>query len=75
MAKGKKTFYVTIERQGNAEAVVKVDAQDEEEAYCKAARAILASYDFSSVTRQQAATYADESGVYVIDEKGTETDL
>ena len=69
-----KTYYVTVEAQGDTEIVVVVKAKNEKEAELKAAKAYLGNKDISCVDKEYAQA-CQEEGVIVIDEDGCETDI
>lgn len=70
-----KTYYIEIEAQGNAELIVKVRAKDLSEAEGKAAKAYLASRDLYPMNLEDARMTAEEEGIIVVDEDGSEIDL
>lgn len=70
-----KTYYIEIEAQDNVELIVKVSAENLTEAEGKAAKAYLASRDFYPMNLNDARMTAEEEGIIVVDEDGSEIDL
>lgn len=72
-----KTYYIEIEGQGSMVlAVVKVEAENEEEAKLKALKALHATEDIYSITKEEAQNILDNGDIdYMLDEDGSEIDI
>ena len=66
-----KTYYITIDTQGQTEIIVEVEAKNAEEAKGKAALAYLADKEFDAIDCEL-ATELQEDGIMLIDENGEE---
>lgn len=70
-----KTYYVTIEDcQNNPMALVKVKASSEEAAKVKALKALHVDDQLSTLNKEEALEYAEETGMFIIDEDGFEVE-
>ncbi len=69
-----KTYYVTIDCQGQTEIVIKVQARSEDDAKYKAMLAYLSDRDVDVVSKETAQA-CEEDGITVIDEDGCEINL
>lgn len=69
-----KTYYIEIEEQCSMVlAVIKVEAENEEEAKLKALKALHATQDIYSITKEEAKNLVDYGEVdYMLDEDGCE---
>ena len=69
-------YYVQIEDcQNNIEAVVAVEAENKQEAKYKALRALHSEDNIYIVSKEDAISAVEDSGVIPIDEDGDEIDL
>jgi hypothetical protein len=69
-------YYVQIEDcQNNIEAVVAVEAENKQEAKYKALRALHSEDNLYIVSKEDAISAVEDSGVIPIDEDGEEIDL
>lgn len=69
-------YYVQIEDcQNNIEAVVAVEAENKQEAKYKALRALHSEDNIYIVSKEDAISAVEDSGVIPIDEDGCEIDL
>jgi len=71
-----QTYYIEIEGQcSNVLAVIKVKAENEDEAKLKALKALHATEDIYSISKQEAQNLVDDGEVdYMLDEDGCEID-
>lgn len=69
-----KTYYVTIDCQGQTEVVIKVEARSNDDAKYKAMLAYLGDKDVD-VVDEDVAQSCCEDGVMLIDEDGAEIDF
>ncbi len=69
-----KTYYIEIEGQCSMVlAVIKVQAENEDEAKLKALQALHATEDIYSITEEEAKQLVDDGEVdYMLDEDGSE---
>ena len=71
-----KTYYIEVERQGWALAIVKVRAKTYEEAELKALKALHANDDLSEIDEDSIKERVKSGDIdYVIDENGNEIDV
>lgn len=71
-----RTYYIEVERQGWALAVVKVEAETYEEAELKALKALHATDDLSEIDENSVKERVANGDIdYVIDENGDEIEL
>lgn len=73
-AKDMKTYYIEIEEQCSMVlALIKVEAENEEEAKLKALKALHATQDIYSITQEEAQNLIDSGEIdYMLDEDGCE---
>lgn len=70
-----KKYYIEIEDcQNNPIAVVKVEAENFQEAKYKALRALHSEDNLYGITKEEAIKYTEENGLVMIDEWGEEVD-
>lgn len=70
-----RTYYIEIERQGWTLAIVKVEADNYEQAELKALKALHATDDISETSRERTIEALDNGTIeYVLDEDGCEID-
>lgn len=72
-----QTYYIEIEGQcSNVLAVIKVKAENEDEAKLKALKALHATEDIYSISKEEAKNLVDDGEVdYMLDEDGCEIEL
>ena len=72
-----KTYYIEIEGQcSTVLALIKVKAENEDEAKLKALKALHATEDIYSVTQEEAQDLIDSGEIdYMLDEDGCEIDI
>ena len=72
-----QTYYIEIEGQCSMVlAVIKVQAENEDEAKLKALKALHATEDIYSISEQEAKQLVDDGEVdYMLDEDGSEIDI
>lgn len=72
-----KTYYIEIEGQCSMVlAVIKVQAENEDEAKLKALKALHATEDIYSISEEEAKQLVDDGEVdYMLDEDGSEIDI
>ena len=72
-----ETYYIEIEGQCSMVlAVIKVQAENEDEAKLKALKALHATEDIYSISEQEAKQLVDDGEVdYMLDEDGSEIDI
>lgn len=71
-----KTYYIEIERQGYTLAIVKVEADNYEQAQLKALKALHLNDDISEISEDTAYDRLQLGDIdYIIDEDGNEIDL
>lgn len=69
-------YYIQIEDcQNNIEAVIAVEAENEQEAKYKALRALHSEDNIYIVSKEDAMNTVEDSGIIPIDEDGEEIDL
>lgn len=71
-----KTYYISIERQGNVMWVVKVKASSYEEAEAKALKAVHLNDDITDIDEETVKDMLQNGDIdFVIDEEGDEIDI
>ena len=72
-----ETYYIEIEGQCSMVlAVIKVQAENEDEAKLKALKALHATEDIYSISEEEAKQLVDDGEVdYMLDEDGSEIDI
>ena len=71
-----KTYYIEIEEQGYTVALVKVDANQLQEAELKALKALHATNNICEISKEDAKARLESGDIeYIIDEDGCEVDL
>ena len=71
-----RTYYIQIERQGCTLGVIKVEAENYEEAELKALKAWHATDEISETNKESVKQLLDNCDIdYVLDEDGSEIDI